>query len=81
MTVPQLVESTGVVSTASGGMVPIRDALRMAEHAINHRHHLGDLLAAALAHDRARRETELRERRRRWLRDEAGEAGGGDGPL
>ncbi|WP_072813667.1 HNH endonuclease signature motif containing protein [Rhodococcus zopfii] len=41
---------------------------------VNHRHHLGDLLAAALAHYRARRETELREHRRRWLRDSTGDA-------
>lgn len=34
---------------------------------VNHRHHLGDLLAAALAHYRARRESELREHRR-WRR-------------
>ncbi|MFZ2528817.1 MAG: DUF222 domain-containing protein [Rhodococcus sp. (in: high G+C Gram-positive bacteria)] len=41
---------------------------------VNHRHHLGDLLSAALAHYRARRETELREHRRRWRREPAGGA-------
>ncbi|MFE3292415.1 DUF222 domain-containing protein [Rhodococcus sp. NPDC059234] len=33
LTVRQLEEATGVVTTASGGVVPVRDALRMAEHA------------------------------------------------
>ncbi len=47
---------------------------------INHRHHLGDLLAAALAHYRARREAELREHRRRWLREPAGAAGSDEVP-
>lgn len=32
MTLQQLEKSTGVATTASGGMLPIRDALRMAEH-------------------------------------------------
>ncbi|WP_068156745.1 HNH endonuclease signature motif containing protein [Rhodococcus phenolicus] len=43
---------------------------------VNQRHHLGDLLSAALAHYRARREAELREHRRRWLREPARDAGG-----
>ena len=47
---------------------------------VNHRHHLGDLLSAALAHYHARRETELREYRRRWLREPGREASDGDGP-
>ncbi|MEZ5149756.1 HNH endonuclease signature motif containing protein [Rhodococcus zopfii] len=47
---------------------------------VNHRHHLGDLLSAALAHYRARRDTELREHRRRWLREPAGDTGGGEVP-
>ncbi|MGW0024367.1 DUF222 domain-containing protein [Rhodococcus sp. NPDC003383] len=47
---------------------------------VNHRHHLGDLLSAALAHYRARREDELREHRRRWLREPTGDTGDGDGP-
>lgn len=47
---------------------------------VNHRHHLGDLLSAALAHYRARREAELRERRRRWLRDSGGDANDGEAP-
>ncbi|WP_371304571.1 hypothetical protein [Rhodococcus zopfii] len=47
---------------------------------VNHRHHLGDLLSAALAHYRARRDTELREHRRRWLREPAGDAAGGEVP-
>lgn len=33
MTMQQLEEASGVVTTASGGLVPIRDALRMAENA------------------------------------------------
>ncbi len=47
---------------------------------VNHRHHLGDLLSAALAHYRARRETELREYRRRWLREPGGDANDGEAP-
>ncbi|MGV9746965.1 DUF222 domain-containing protein [Rhodococcus zopfii] len=47
---------------------------------VNHRHHLGDLLAAALAHYRARRDTEMREHLRRWLREPAGDAAGGEVP-
>ncbi|MEZ5151742.1 hypothetical protein [Rhodococcus zopfii] len=47
---------------------------------VNHRHHLGDLLSAALAHYRARRDTELREHRRRWLREPAGDVAGGEVP-
>ncbi|TQF65333.1 DUF222 domain-containing protein, partial [Rhodococcus spelaei] len=33
MTLAQLEDASGVVTTAGGGIVPIRDALRMAEHA------------------------------------------------
>ena len=47
---------------------------------VNHRHHLGDLLSAALAHYRARRETELREHRQRWMREPVADAGGGEVP-
>ncbi|MGW0019558.1 DUF222 domain-containing protein [Rhodococcus sp. NPDC003382] len=47
---------------------------------VNHRHHLGDLLSAALAHYRARRETELREHRRRWMREPVADASGGEVP-
>ena len=47
---------------------------------VNHRHHLGDLLSAALAHYHARRETELREYRRRWLREPGGDANDGEAP-
>ncbi|WP_420751207.1 DUF222 domain-containing protein [Rhodococcus sp. O3] len=43
---------------------------------VNHRHHLGDLLSAALAHYRARRETELREHRQRWMQEPSGDANG-----
>ncbi|MGW5073616.1 DUF222 domain-containing protein [Rhodococcus sp. NPDC004095] len=46
---------------------------------VNQRHHLGDILAAALAHHRARRDAELREHRRLWERDVDG-AGDGDAP-
>ncbi|MGW0028133.1 DUF222 domain-containing protein [Rhodococcus sp. NPDC003383] len=46
---------------------------------VNHRHHLGDLLSAALAHYRARRETELREHRRRWMREPGGDGTGDEG--
>ena len=47
---------------------------------INHRHHLGDLLSAALAHYRARRETELREHRRQWMRVPTGDVDTGEVP-
>ncbi|GAA4477280.1 hypothetical protein GCM10023094_19150 [Rhodococcus olei] len=42
---------------------------------VNRRHHLGGILAAALAHHRARRDAEVREHRRRWNRgvDETGD--------
>ncbi|MGV9748066.1 DUF222 domain-containing protein [Rhodococcus zopfii] len=45
---------------------------------VNHRHHLGDLLSAALAHYRARREAERREHRRRWQREPADSADSAD---
>ncbi|MGW5073405.1 HNH endonuclease [Rhodococcus sp. NPDC004095] len=46
---------------------------------VNQRHHLDDILAAALAHHRARRDAELREHRRRWAHG-IDEAGDGDVP-
>ena len=35
---------------------------------VNQRHHIGEILAAVLAHHRARRDAEIREHRRRWQR-------------
>ena len=48
-----------MLSTRVGG-----DTIEAQKPRVNHRYHLGDLLSAALARYRARRETELREYRR-----------------
>ncbi len=45
---------------------------------VNQRHHIGEILAAVLAHHRARRDAEIREHRRRWQR--RGESDDGAAP-